>query len=177
MTFEPYDPEAPPIADDELELLRELAKGCRVLETGTQHGYTTLAMAQVATQVHTVDWHYWGKQLPGDTLPTFWRNVWDADLRGKIVIHVGESRRVLPYLASESFDLIFIDGDHTEAGCAFDLGEARRLCGLGATIAVHDFGGPDWPGVKKACYDFAPEDAWEVTGSLAVLRSMEIWNG
>lgn len=47
-------------------------------------------------------------------------------------------------------DFVFIDGDHSEAGVAEDIAAWRGIIAKGGWIGGHDYGHPDFPGVKKA---------------------------
>lgn len=128
----------------ELERLAELARGKRVLEIGSRVGASTVAMARTAEMVHSVDWHQGDKWHDavggqGDTLGAFWATVNFHQLRDKVVPLVGRSQDTLPQLASEQFDLVFIDGDHSYEGVKFDLTQALRLVKPGGEIALHDY--------------------------------------
>ena len=51
---------------------------------------------------------------------------------------------VWPYYA----DMVFVDGDHSEAGVSNDIIWKHRLKG-GGVFAFHDYGSEKWPAVKK----------------------------
>lgn len=154
--------------DEALELQR-LADDKTVLEIGTWAGYSAIAMAQVARQVHTVDWHQGDEHAGhGPTLPELWRNVNRYGLRDKIVIHVGRSEEVLPYLREGSFDMVFIDGFHRIDEVLADINMSLRLVKEGGTWAFHDYGDERFD-VTEAVDAFYPGKLRQV-GMLAVIE-------
>lgn len=106
------------IADDEVELLAELVAGLRVLEIGTGLGVSAKAMARTALEVITVDIDPWVHQQIWPLLP---RNV--------------KGRTDVP--SDETFDAVFIDGDHSRHAVRRDVQVAERLAPGGLLIA-HD---------------------------------------
>lgn len=56
---------------------------------------------------------------------------------GKIFVIRGSSHTVLPML-SGSFDVILVDGDHSEAGCRQDLTDSLKLLSPDGVIVVDD---------------------------------------
>jgi predicted O-methyltransferase YrrM len=49
-----------------------------------------------------------------------------------------EAREALPDLADESFDLVYVDGNHRHSAAAFDLREAARLAAPGGIVCGDD---------------------------------------
>ena len=49
-----------------------------------------------------------------------------------------------------SLDFVYLDGDHSEAAVAGDIRLWRPLVKPGGILAGHDYGHPDFPGVKQA---------------------------
>jgi predicted O-methyltransferase YrrM len=153
----------------ESAVLFNLARGQAVLEIGTLHGYSAILMSRTATVVHTVDWHRGSKELGElDTLATAWRNIREAGA-DNVVMHVGRSCDVLPYL-SGPFGLVFIDGSHEYEDVITDLDDCVNLLRC-KTLLVHDYRG--YPGVTKAVDEvLASHPGSELTrpaGSLALL--------
>lgn len=124
--------------------LRQAAEGRQVLEVGSQWGYSTVLMAQAGAHVVAVDPH-----AEFGSWPLFLANLERYGVRDRVEPMRDYSQRILPGLEAGSFDLAFIDGDHSEEVAGFDLGEALRLVRPGGTIAVHDYSAV-WPGVKAA---------------------------
>lgn len=129
------------IKDDESARLAELAAGRRVLEVGSQYGFSTVLMARVAKVVHAVDWHR-GDAIVGrnESLPLLWENVTRYKLRDRVVIHVGRSETVLPLLLPGSFDFAFHDSYHSAEAVAADVALMVPLLVPGSLLALHDYG-------------------------------------
>lgn len=115
------------IADDERTVLAEMAAGRNVLEIGTGLGVSTRALATTARWVVTCDIDTWVHETIWPDLP---RNV-------SCVHDVERATHVLT-MSSAGFDLVFIDGDHSEAALRADVATAERMLAPGGTIVVHD---------------------------------------
>lgn len=50
----------------------------------------------------------------------------------------GKSSDILPYLKSDSFDIMFIDGDHSYEAALYDIRSAKRLVKIGGFICGDD---------------------------------------
>lgn len=59
--------------------------------------------------------------------------------RDRISLHEGLSRDVLPTLPSATFDLAFIDGDHSREAVRIDARECWRLVKIGGYIVFDDY--------------------------------------
>lgn len=125
--------------------LQVAAAGKRVLEVGSQWGYSTVLMAQAGAHVTAVDPH-----ADHGSWPTFNANLDRYGVRDRVEPVKEYSQRYLPTLTASSFDMAFVDGDHDEPVAAFDCREARRLVRPGGLIAVHDYNETAWPSVKRA---------------------------
>ena len=67
------------------------------------------------------------------------------------------SRRFARYLEdSEPFDLVLIDGDHSEGGCRSDF---ELICKHARMIALHDIVGANTPGVRAVWESIRNEHA------------------
>lgn len=140
---------------EEGEELRRLASGKTVLEIGAWRGRSTVAMAQVAARVHSIDPHTaatFKDVKPHDSLPALRNNLKRFGVAEKVVIHLGLSEDVLPLLAAATFDLVFVDGNHDAEHATFDVSHALRLVKSGGAIACHDYktGRPRHAGVDVA---------------------------
>jgi hypothetical protein len=162
-------------SDVEAAELQRLAAGKTVLEIGAFKGLGTLLMAQAGATVWSVDWHRGdsggdGPLGPRDTLCAWWTNVRRHHVEDQVVGLVGRSRDVLPILKQESFDLVFIDGDHAYESVLSDAILCRELVKPGGTLVFHDYS-RDWPEVVRAVDDWL--GAWSpnmrLVGSLAIV--------
>jgi predicted O-methyltransferase YrrM len=134
----------PPTALTELETLalERRARDGVVLELGAELGYSTLVMGRVARMVVSVDWHrgYAGWNANRDTALEYLYNI--KELREKVIPVIGRFEDVLPLLAAESFDFVFLDGGHTWDQVVFCVEQCRRLVKPGGMVATHDYGHP-----------------------------------
>ena len=62
----------------------------------------------------------------------------------------GYSDEVARQFADESFELVFIDADHTEEWVSRDLVAWAPKVKRGGILAGHDYDSRNWPGVKIA---------------------------
>lgn len=62
--------------------------------------------------------------------------------------------------------LIFIDSSHDYENTLAELTQAYRVATLGGVIACHDYGHPDYPGVKKAWDEFHTKNRIATGGSV-----------
>ena len=83
-----------------------MIRPARILEIGTFTGYSAICLAKGLTRdglLHTIDIN--------DELADMAREyVEKAGFSGKIVLHTGDARTIIPGM-QEEFDLVFIDGD------------------------------------------------------------------
>ncbi len=126
------------------EALQSLVRGKRVLEIGAYRGRSVCCMAEFAEHVTSVDPHD-GRSLPGDrqaraSLGDMLRNLDRFGLREKVEMIADPIEDVESRFADDSFDVVFIDGDHRYEAVVRDLCIARRVVKPGGVIAVHDYG-------------------------------------
>lgn len=99
-----------------------------------------------------------------------------GDLSDKVVFITGKSENILPTL-HHLFDLIFIDGDHSEAGCLSDLRHSLMLLRPGGIIVIDDTVHPQHAYLKKAVETFctisnlAVEFYDHIHAGMAVIRT------
>jgi hypothetical protein len=124
------------------ERLQRLADNKRVLEFGTHHGRSAVAMAATARQVSTVD-HYRGDfQIGAPDIEQTRRGFAGSGLGHKISLYDCTWQQfvmdncILSYLSPwhDDFDMIFYDAAHDQEG-AF-LGFVTDFKGI---IALHDY--------------------------------------
>lgn len=133
------------LSEAEAETLASLAAGLRVLEIGTWHGRSTVAMAVRAELVVTVD-HYQGDSGTGKP-PKIAKTLVNLDpWLDRVIPIVGSWQDVLPLLDLRRFDLAFADADHSYEQ-THDLLSVLKGIPL---IAVHDYAW-DYPDVVRAC--------------------------
>lgn len=113
-------------------------------EIGVYRGVSTSVFAQYAKIVHAVDpWmlnfdHY--KELPYDMLSTA-EGLFDkvCQTYPNIVKHKGLSVDVAKEFEDRSLDMIYIDGDHSEAAVRGDFAAWIPKVKLGGIISGHDW--------------------------------------
>jgi predicted O-methyltransferase YrrM len=136
------------------------ALGLPLLEVGTYCGRSTVLLAAAArtagVTVVTVDHHRgseeqqpgWEYHDPGlvdpdpgvariDTLPTFRRTLFKADLEDHVVAVVGRSPQVAA-LWSGPLGLVFIDGGHTDEHATADYEGWTPHVADGGLLVIHD---------------------------------------
>lgn len=109
------------ITDDEGRMLAQMAAGLTVLEIGTGLGVSTGYLASKAKRVVTLDVDGWVHEHVWPTLPA---NVSTSYDRGEI--------------HGSTFDLVFIDGDHTPGQVLADIEFAKSVCASDGVIVAHD---------------------------------------
>lgn len=116
------------------EALYELARAKDVLEIGSYQGKSTICLAQSARAVLSVDPHD-GRATPRPR-PT--KQAMQVNLRRYNVD--GKVAHAWPFPENgESFDLVFIDGDHSYEAVKADIETAKRVLRPGGVIACHDY--------------------------------------
>jgi len=137
-------------------ILERIGDGDAVLEVGTFHGASTA---------------YWAKRKPD----AFFVSIDDyvshkdcsllaacANQRSNIMLLVGKSAALARMNFDKSFDLIFIDGDHTMKGCLADLRMCASLAKNSGVIICHDYYPDDVGRVADAVKEFDGEEGWNV---------------
>jgi predicted O-methyltransferase YrrM len=135
---------------EDAAVLLEAARGARrVVEIGVYEGSSALALIEVlgpGSELHLID--PFGRRP--DALPSGWgatewatRRLVSRRLRGlgaaapEVVWHPTLSAEVAGDWSCE-VDLVFIDGDHSEAGCALDWECWSPFVAPGGTVVFHD---------------------------------------
>ncbi|OLE23428.1 MAG: hypothetical protein AUG49_15955 [Catenulispora sp. 13_1_20CM_3_70_7] len=160
--------------DVEAAELARRAAGRMVLEVGTFKGFGTVLMAQAGATVWAVDWHRGDAVLGAtDTLCAWWTNVRRHHVEDQVVGLVGRSETVLPMLRPASFDLAFVDAEHSYEAAAADIQLTLPLVKPGGLLLFHDYSAV-WPGVVRAVDELAASGRAErasppTVGSLAAL--------
>lgn len=142
------------------DLIKKLAFGT-YLEIGVQEGNSLFAALETKKVSFAIGVDTWGKEYGGTG-----RGDCNHVLKlceqhfGKFTLITGDSKSVLPTLSGR-FDFIFIDGDHSEEGCLFDLSHAARLLSRLGTILVDDINHPQHQYLHEAVKKFAAENSFK----------------
>lgn len=143
------------IPDEEQKIvIRTLAEeaggdACRFLEIGTWCGDSAVVLGSVAREkggiLYCVDW--WrgneGTELKDiaskeDIFSVFWERIRAEGLEDVVIPIRGRSEQVAEVLRDQSFDLVFIDGDHRYEGCQSDIRLYSPLVRAGGILCGHD---------------------------------------
>jgi predicted O-methyltransferase YrrM len=145
------------------EMLRALIYNIapnNVVEIGCFMGISTIWMASGLAElggnrkIYAIDRF---EDLPPNAFcPIFLKNPLDyvqthleqAELTPLVELHQGDSKVIGPQLAEQlaaPIDFLFIDGDHTIAGCVADFKQMERYVSTGGFILLHDIF-PEWCG-------------------------------
>lgn len=154
------------ISPAEADALEALARRRSVLEIGAQFGFSTVLMANVATEVVSIDWHR-GDPHAGfvDSLWTYRENLRRHGIVNVITV-IGAAADALRHVGRQPFELVFHDASHDYQSVKDDLLLAAPL----ATeyLAIHDYGRFD--GLTTACREVMGEDPSQVVDTLAIYR-------
>jgi predicted O-methyltransferase YrrM len=168
---------------DDARVLLEVARGAkRVVEIGVYEGSSALALCKALgsdAELHLVD--PFGAHP--DALPSGWgatewatRRVVARTLRARgsdapsVHWHVCLSAELASRWEGET-DMVFIDGDHSEAGCELDWSSWRQFVPVGGRVVFHDAradqpGGRGLPGptavVGRHFRSDEPTQGWEI---------------
>lgn len=144
------------LTDAESEKLKRLAEDKHVLEIGSLLGYSTVIMAHVAKQVISIDPHDgYPEDNPTSTLAQYVRNLNEYGCNNVVTVVDTWENALVPGHNYYPYDLVFVDftgkyEDTLKCLLHFAPEWGWRL----KTIAVHDCGHPEWPGVDRAVKEF-----------------------
>jgi len=104
--------------------------------------------------------NYAGIENPG---PDFVRTeLQKMGHRGEMVFVNGNSHETLPRYFSANpnawFDLITVDGDHSDEGAAQDLREVLPRLNIGGAVVFDDIGHPQHPGLRRVWVEMVAEE-------------------
>lgn len=165
------------LTPEEGRALAELAENRVVLELGAFLGRSTIILAQTALKLHSVD-HHRGDAHAGEvrTLDQYLGNLRRYGLDAEVVTHIGRFEDVLPALCPQYFDLVFLDGFHTQQAVERDLVWARAAVKPDGVIACHDYGvtasnmSEEPFGVREALLNTFPDQDFDLVDTLAIIR-------
>jgi MMP 1-O-methyltransferase len=165
-------------SDDDARVLAAAARGARrAVEVGVYEGSSALVLCralETGSELHLVD--PFGAHP--DALPAGWGATEWATRRAVARATRSRGPHVHWHIAlsadvaarwSEEVDLVFIDGDHSEAGCALDWERWHGFVAPGGRVAFHDARAdqPDGRGLPGptavvARLRGAPPQGWEI---------------
>ena len=135
-------------------LLEYLPTGGIVCEVGTQHGNFARHILDICTPtaLHLIDISF---ELLRD----------DVRTHACVTLHQGSSKDVMAALPDNSFDWIYIDGDHSYQGVKADIDVAMSKVKPGGYLVFNDFAriviaGLGAFGVHGAVCEFAARECW-----------------
>lgn len=120
-------------------LLQALAADKRVLEIGTHHGRSTVAMAATAISVDTIDNYQGDSQIGAPNLAQTIQGIADSKLGHKIDILQVDFVKFLSDCDASQYDFIFYDGPHTPPVYEKHFLDWVIQSGFKGTIAIHDY--------------------------------------
>ena len=161
-------------------LLFSLAAACphggTIVEIGSWQGKSTVllglgAMLSDGVRIYAIDPHEPYLDYPEGALPVFLANIARFDLTAAVTPLVERSEK-----AAASFeipiDVLFIDGDHSEAGVMADIRVWLPKVRTGGAVAFHDVRNLLCPGVSRALARML----WSATAVTDVhLRDSIVW--
>lgn len=99
------------------------------------------------------------------------------DDRPRIDLLSGDSSRMVAMMPPRSFDVVFIDGDHTYEGVRRDCAALAAAVAPGATLLFHDYYHPANTtgeyGVQRAVDEFRPQAALSFRGRFGGIAMFE----
>lgn len=146
------------LREDEADELRRLSEGRTVLELGAWKGRSTVALAEVASYVVSVDRHQGIEEIGApEALDEYLANV--RSLLNVAVV-IAPFDKILPFLGI--FDLVYIDGDHDRGAAYRDTHHAIHH--VRSTIVYHDW---DFPEVRETAEGILGRAPDGLVGSVA----------
>lgn len=148
------------LVQNRLELLRLLPKKAVVAEVGTDRGDFAKQILQICspTQLHIFEI---------DTSRIVQSNVESGLADGIVTIHPGDSASSMRLMPDQSFDWIYIDGDHSYTGARADITASVPKLKEGGLLVFNDY--TVWSpssmsrcGVAKAVNEFCISEQWEM---------------
>jgi len=126
--------------------LWERARGKRVLELGRAHGRSTVAIAQSAASLVSIDAH---DPAPAEAWLGRFGLKDRVELKcGFFADHVAGAGR---------FDMVFVDGEHDAANVRDDVELALAALVPKGVLCCHDYPDPGWPDVRAVIDAIARE--------------------
>lgn len=157
------------LSQAEADELHRLAAGRVCLEAGSYCGRSSVAIGTAAKRLECIDpFDGRGTPNPRDTLPHFREVMNRFRLFDRVSYLQGTIEDFAHVTAVKSFDLIFLDTDHTAAAISRDLSHLAPYMSRRGVVAVHDHGNGMFPEVAPACESFFHGAPDRVVDTLAV---------
>jgi predicted O-methyltransferase YrrM len=146
--------------------LADMLKPRRYLEVGVRRGRSACAVASMAPACDMVLFDMWiqdyaGMANPGPALVR--SELTTVGHRGRCEFVDGDSHQTLPsYFAahpSDAFDLITVDGDHSDEGATRDLCDVLPRLAVGGAVVFDDISHPTHPGLKAVWQRLVVQDS------------------
>lgn len=135
--------------------LYELARAApgQVVEVGSFKGGSAVVLAAASQRVLCIDPFQYSNRDGRDILHSFLRNVGACPWGRRVSLITRPDYEVFAAVPDASVTFLFIDNDHTEQSTVRSLQGWMKTLAPSARIAVHDYGHPRYPGVKRALDD------------------------
>jgi len=159
---------------NELTLLSSCCVDKKVLELGSEVGRSSVVIAEVAQHLTCVD--AWNdsyshikdqgqkeiylvgldqKRLGSSIFEVFKSNCNKYIANGKLCFFRETTEDAVNNFQDNSFDVIFIDADHSYEGVKKDIQNYLPKLKPSGFLICHDYNSPSWMGVKQACNEYA----------------------
>ena len=159
------------LSQPECDILERHAQDSRynqVLEIGSLFGKSSLCIATGLHIKHGADWRLtcidpWlytdsSRPYPG---VFFWQEMKRAGFEDNVWQYKDLSRNVMPLIANQKNDFVFVDGDHDAMPTLFDVTMAALTT---RKILVHDYCSTSHMVVNKGVDAFLDVSGWKRTG-------------
>ena len=133
------------------------------LELGTQDGGSADAALKSGTVDMAVLIDTWGEDYGGTNRgsPDFVIQRLGAELMRNTIILTGDTKTIAPLIAHK-FDVIFVDADHSEAGCLADMENALKLLCENGMLLVDDTDHPVHTYIRNIAMELAKSHSLEI---------------
>lgn len=155
------------MSEGELGYLYDFCYNKNVLELGSMVGMSSYVIATVANHLSCVDlWSDTQEHLKHDPrqaavykqytpdlnmFSEFNRNCKEFIESGKITMYRGNTIDVVNFFEDETFDIIFIDADHSYFGVSRDFELYYNKVKSDGLLIFHDYNDDMWTGIKRLC--------------------------
>ncbi len=145
--------------------LTGILKPRRYLEVGVRRGRSACAVGAAAPDCDLVLCDMWMENYAGMENPGASFVIQELDRighRGKREFLSGDSHRLLPKFFLDrpdfAFDLITVDGDHSDQGAAQDLADVLPHLSIGGAVVFDDICHPAHPGLRSVWAQLVSDD-------------------